>query len=223
MPKMKFFSEIVEDVSVIEEDFNGMKYTYITGPFLVAGTKNRNNRIYPIDVMEPEVSRYIKESVTPKRAFGELGHPSTPSINLDRVSHLITEIKRDGNVFLGKAKILDTPNGNIARVLAKEGCVGVSSRAVATLEEQNGVHIVQNDFKIATAADIVADPSAPDAFVKVIMEGIDFVYETGDKNLIKVVENTKSQINSAIYSRELADKRKSILLEFVEKLGRTMV
>jgi len=176
---MKLFTELVEDVQyVTEATENGKKQHFIEGIFLQAEIKNRNGRVYPIDVLENEVKRYMRETVEKNRAYGELGHPSGPSINLDRVSHIITELKKDGKNFIGKAKITETPMGNIARGLLESGAnLGVSSRAMGSLKESNGVMVVQGDLKLSTAADIVADPSAPDAFVKGIMEGVEWIYD----------------------------------------------
>jgi hypothetical protein len=176
---MKLFTELVENVELITEaDENGKKQLFIEGVFLQANIKNRNGRIYPMSVMEREVSRYNEEVIGKNRAFGELGHPSGPTINLDRVSHIITELKKDGNNFIGKARITETPMGQIARgIMESGGQLGVSSRAMGSLKENNGVMVVQDDLKISTAADIVADPSAPDAFVKGIMEGVEWVFD----------------------------------------------
>jgi hypothetical protein len=177
---MKLIREEVEQVQYITEaKENGEKQCYIEGVFLQANRKNRNGRIYPIDVMEKEVNRYMREVVENNRAYGELGHPQGPSINLDRVSHMITSLKRDGDNFVGKAKLTNTPMGNIARGLIESGAnLGVSSRGMGTLKPtKDGIMEVQNDFHLATAADIVADPSAPDAFVKGIMEGVEWIYD----------------------------------------------
>lgn len=175
---MKLFTELVEDVQYITETKeNGKKDYFIEGIFLQADIKNRNGRVYPVDVLENEVRRYVRETVEKNRAYGELGHPSGPSINLDRVSHIITELRKDGANFIGKAKLTETPMGNIARGLLESGAnLGVSSRALGSLKEERGVMVVQNDLKLSTAADIVADPSAPDAFVKGIMEDVEWVY-----------------------------------------------
>lgn len=202
---MKLFTELVEEVEILsEQDENGKKQLYIEGIFLQANLKNRNGRIYPMEVMENEVNRYMAETVSKNRAFGELGHPSGPTINLDRVSHIITELKRDGNNFIGKARITETPMGQIARgIMESGGQLGVSSRAMGSLKEQNGTMVVQNDLKISTAADIVADPSAPDAFVKGIMEGVEWVFdpikgtwfEEKAENIVKEIHKmSKSQL-----------------------------
>jgi hypothetical protein len=177
---MKLIRETVEEVQVITESKNGVKTLFITGPFLVAEKANKNGRIYRSETLAKEVGRYNEEYVTKGRAFGELGHPDTPSINLDRVSHLITNLKQEGNIWVGKAKILETPMGKIAKSLMEGGaCLGVSSRGMGSLKEVNGVNVVQDDYYLATAADIVADPSAPGAFVQGIMEGKEWVWDNG--------------------------------------------
>ena len=177
---MKLITETVEEVKMITEEKNGVKSLYIQGPFLVAETKNRNGRVYPVGTLAKEVNRYNEEYVVKNRAFGELGHPDTPSINLDRVSHLITSLKQEGNQWIGKAKILETPMGKIARSLMEGGAtLGVSSRGMGSLKNENGVNVVQDDYYLATAADIVADPSAPGAFVQGIMEGKEWVWDNG--------------------------------------------
>lgn len=177
---MKLIKELNEDLQYIVEvnEETGKKNLYIEGVFLQSNLQNRNGRVYPREIMQREVDRYMKEQVATKRAYGELGHPEGPSINLDRVSHMITSLKEDGNNWIGKAKILDTPMGNIAQSLIKEGAgLGVSSRGLGSLKENSeGINEVQDDFMLATAADIVADPSAPDAYVAGIMEGRDWVW-----------------------------------------------
>jgi len=177
---MKLITELFENMEYITEaKENGEKEHYIHGIFLQANRKNRNGRIYPLHIMENEVNRYMKDIVKNNRAYGELGHPQGPAINLDRVSHIITELRRDGDNFIGKAKLTDTPMGNIAKGLLKSGAnLGVSSRGMGSLKPtKDGIMEVQDDFHLATAADIVADPSAPDAFVKGIMEGVEWVYD----------------------------------------------
>ena len=177
---MKLIKEIYETVNYLVEDANGNKSLHIEGPFLVAEKKNRNGRLYEAATLRKEVDRYTEEYINKHRAFGELGHPETPSINLDRVSHMITSLKEDGNVWIGKAKILDTPMGAIARNLIEGGAqLGVSSRGMGSLKNVNGVNVVQPDFYLATAADIVADPSAPGAFVQGIMEGKEWMLVDG--------------------------------------------
>jgi hypothetical protein len=177
---MKLITETVEEVKMITEEKNGVKSLFIQGPFLVAEMKNKNGRMYKADTLKKEVDRYNEEYVTKNRAFGELGHPESPTINLDRVSHLITSLKQEGNQWVGKAKILETPMGKIARSLMEGGAqLGVSSRGMGSLKEVNGVNVVQDDYYLATAADIVADPSAPGAFVQGIMEGREWVWDNG--------------------------------------------
>lgn len=188
---MKLISEIVEQVQVITEEKT--KDLYIEGVFLQSELANRNNRIYPKSVMEKEVARYMKEYVDSKRAFGELGHPEGPTINLDRVSHIITSLKEDGNNYVGRAKILNTPMGNIVRGLIEGGAqLGVSSRGMGTLKERDGgINEVQSDFYLATAADIVADPSAPDAFVQGIMENKEWMFVNGSWTYQNIDETKK--------------------------------
>ena len=178
---MKLITEVNDNVRYITEEKDGKKSLFIEGVFLQSNLKNRNGRMYPAEIMEKEVQRYMTEAVENKRAFGELGHPDGPSINLDRVSHIVTELYRDGDNWMGKAKITDTPMGNIARGLIESGGqLGVSSRGLGTLKEnRDGVQIVQDDFHLATAADIVADPSAPDAFVRGIIENKEWVIVDG--------------------------------------------
>ena len=177
---MKLIKEITETVSYLVEEADGKKSLHIEGPFLVAEKKNRNGRLYEYNTMKKEVARYTEEYINKPRAFGELGHPESPSINLDRVSHMITSLREDGNTWIGKAKILDTPMGNIARSLIEGGAqLGVSSRGMGSLKNVNGVNVVQPDFYLATAADIVADPSAPGAFVQGIMEGKEWMLVNG--------------------------------------------
>jgi hypothetical protein len=177
---MKLITETIEAVKVITEEKNGIKSLFIEGPFLVAEQKNRNGRLYKEETMKKEVDRYMTEYVGKNRAFGELGHPDSPTINLDRVSHLITNLRQEGSTWIGKAKILETPMGKIAKSLLEGGAtLGVSSRGMGSLKEVNGVNVVQDDFYLATAADIVADPSAPGAFVQGIMEGKEWVWDNG--------------------------------------------
>jgi hypothetical protein len=169
---MKLIKELVESVSYLVEETDGKKTMFIEGPFLVYDQKNRNGRLYEKHVLHKEVNRYMEDYVNKNRAFGELGHPETPTINLERVSHLITHLHDNGQHWVGRAKILETPMGNIAKNLIDGGAqLGVSSRGMGSLVNKNGVNVVQPDFHLATAADIVADPSAPGAFVQGIMEG----------------------------------------------------
>lgn len=203
---MKLITEEIETVEIITEATeSGGKTLYISGPFLQAEVVNRNGRKYPGHVMDREVNRYIKEAVSKGRAVGELGHPNGPQINLDRISHKIVELRKEGNNYIGKAKILNTPAGQIARGLIEDGVqLGVSSRGMGSLKPRNGINEVQDDFYLATAADIVHDPSAPDAFVNGIMEGVEWVWDNG---LLKAqqLESYKAQVNKASSS---VDKKK---------------
>lgn len=177
---MKLITENIEDINVLVEETAGKKHLYIEGVFLQSEVKNRNGRIYPFNILNREVQRYTEQYVKTGRALGELGHPDGPSVNLDRVSHKIVELRSQGSDFYGKARILETPMGNIAKSLLEEGVkLGVSSRGMGSLEEKNGTNYVRDDFMLATAADIVADPSAPDAFVNGIMEGKEWIWENG--------------------------------------------
>ena len=177
---MKLIKELNEEVEYITEDNEGKKNHYIQGVFLQSEITNRNGRMYPKSVLDREVKNYSEKYIRTNRALGELGHPEGPTVNLDRVSHKITELKEDGNNFVGKAKLLDTPMGNIAKNLLGEGVkLVVSSRGMGTLKRENGASVVGEDFMLATAADIVSDPSAPDAFVEGIMEGKEWVWENG--------------------------------------------
>ena len=181
MDTVKLISEAVEEVEYItEEKENGGKNYKIRGIFMQADIKNRNGRIYPMEVLEEEVKKYNKNFIEQKRAFGELGHPDGPTVNLERVSHMITSLKPDGKNFIGEAKIMDTPMGKIVKNLMDEGAkLGVSSRGMGSLRQKGGANVVSDDFYLATAADIVADPSAPNAFVEGIMEGKEWVWNNG--------------------------------------------
>jgi len=172
--------EITQAVKMLVEDREGKRNYFLEGVFLQSEMLNKNNRIYPKQILEREVARYMKEYVLPKRAFGELGHPDTPTVNLDRVSHMITELKADGNNFVGRAKIMDTPMGRIVKNFMDEGAtLGVSSRGMGSLKPIKEAQMVQDDYYLATAADIVADPSAPDAFVRGIMENKEWMWNNG--------------------------------------------
>jgi hypothetical protein len=209
---MKLITEEIESIEIITEESGGKKTLYISGPFLQAEVTNRNGRCYPFSILEREVKRYNDTFIKNGRALGELGHPDGPSVNLDRVSHMITSLYAEGNTFVGKAKILDTPMGNIAKSLLDEGVMlGVSSRGVGSLIEKNGVRYVSDDFMLATAADIVADPSAPDAFVQGIMEGKEWVWEGGVLKE-RVAENARKQIEYYSKNRKLSEQRKLSLL-----------
>lgn len=196
---MKLITETVENVEyLVEATEDGKKSLYIQGPFLVYDRPNRNGRMYPKQILEREVQRYNKEYVETKRALGELGHPDTPTINLERVSHVITELSDSGDCYIGKAKILETPYGNIVKNFIDSGVsIGVSSRGMGSLKPTNeGINLVQDDFKLATAADIVADPSAPGAFVNGIMENKEWLFVEG--RFVEVdIDNVKKQIRQA--------------------------
>lgn len=211
---MKLIIEHTEQVEFLTEAKDGKEYSYIKGVFLQGDIKNRNGRVYPMGVLEREVSNYTESYIKKDRALGELGHPDGPTINLDRVSHKIVELYRDGNNFIGKAKLLETPMGNIAKNLLREGVqLGVSSRGVGSLHQKEGANYVRDDFMLTTAADIVADPSAPDAFVQGIMEGKEWVWNNG---LLKEVEisQIKEQLDNAPNSKILSE----VSLKAFEKL-----
>lgn len=209
---MKLITEEIESVQIITEaKEGGGKDLYITGPFLQAEVVNRNGRKYPGHVMEREVARYMKEAVVKGRAVGELGHPNGPQINLDRISHKIVDLRKEGNNYIGKAKILNTPAGQIARGLIEDGVqLGVSSRGMGSLKPRNGINEVQDDFYLATAADIVHDPSAPDAFVNGIMEGVEWVWDNG---LLRAqqLESYRAQVNKAASSVDRKKLEETIL------------
>ena len=181
MNTVKLFSEAVEEVEYIcEEKKDGNKNYKIRGIFMQADVKNRNGRVYPMEILQKEVAKYNKNFIQEKRAFGELGHPDGPTVNLERVSHMITSLTPDGKNFVGEAKIMSTPMGEIVKNLMNEGAkLGVSSRGMGSLDQKNGANYVRDDFYLATAADIVADPSAPNAFVEGIMEGKEWVWNNG--------------------------------------------
>ena len=214
---MKLITEQIEEVKFLTEDNNGTKSHYIQGVFLQGEIKNRNGRVYPIDILEREVGRYTEQNISKNRALGELGHPEGPTVNLDRASHKIESLVREGNNYIGKAKILDTPMGQIAKSLLGEGVsLGVSSRGVGSLREMGGANYVRDDYQLATAADIVADPSAPDAFVDGIMEGKEWVWDNG---LLKEqeVSQIKKQIDSAtLYN--LQERKVSAFEQFLKGL-----
>jgi len=217
---MKLISEF-NDYSVspiiVEENEKGQKEYFIEGIFMQSEIKNRNGRIYPKEVMEKEVKRYVKEFVEKDRAFGELGHPDGPTINLDKVSHLITKLEEDGNNYVGRAKILSTPNGQIVRNLIDDGAkLGVSSRGLGSLEQKGGSQYVKDDFQLATAGDIVADPSAPEAFVNGIMEGTEWVYENGLLTA-RQVDEMQTEIRNA-KSNKLEEVKLNQWKRFVENL-----
>lgn len=215
---MKLFTERVEDVKVLqEENDQGEKSFFIEGIFMQGDIKNRNGRMYPAEVLVNETARYNKEMVLKNRAFGELGHPSGPTINLERVSHKIISLKPDGSNIIGKAKIMETPYGTIVKNLMKEDCeLAVSSRGMGSLKEKNGTMQVQGDFHLATAADIVADPSAPDAFVKGIMEGVEWINIDGSWKAQQVVEEILETGNRSI--KELNEQSLKLFDKFLKSL-----
>jgi hypothetical protein len=218
---MKLITELVENVQLVSEaKETGGKDYYIEGIFLQADIKNRNGRMYPVDILENEVSRYTREVINKNRAFGELGHPSGPSINLDRVSHIITELYRDGKNFMGKAKLSKTPMGEIARgIMESGGQLGVSSRAMGSLKEEKGVMVVQRDLRLSTAADIVADPSAPDAFVNGIMEGVEWLYDpVKDSWFEQKLHDTRNKIHKMSMS-QLEENRLAIMEDYITSLA----
>ena len=241
---MKLIREEIETANVLDEEKDGKKHMFIEGIFLQGNLKNRNGRFYPTEVLEKEVARYNESYVGKGRALGELGHPEGPTVNLDRVSHKIIDLHREGNNFVGKAKLLETPMGVIAKNLLDEGVsLGVSSRGMGSLRDTNeGYKVVGEDFMLATAADIVADPSAPDAFVNGIMEGVDWVWEAGllkarEAKLVVVestpepvavkepeevveqaIEKAKESINKTVDPLELEEKKLEIFQNFLSNL-----
>ena len=216
---MKLIREVVEDLKYLKEEKDGKTSLFIEGVFLQSDLKNRNGRVYPREIMQREVTRYVTESIDKKRAMGELGHPDGPTINLDRVSHMITSLREDGTNYIGKAKILDTPMGNIVKNLIDEGAsLGVSSRGLGTLKERNGINEVQDDFILSTAADIVADPSAPDAFVRGIMENKEWVLVEGawtEQDIDLAVQKIKKT-----NYRELEEAKMDVFSSFLVKLSK---
>lgn len=214
---MKLITENIEDIQILTEEKDGKKNLYIEGVFLQSEIKNRNGRVYPFKVLEKEVNRYNEEYVKTGRALGELGHPDGPTVNLDRVSHRITSLRAEGNNFIGKAQILSTPMGKIASSLIGEGVkLGVSSRGMGSIFQKNGVNYVGEDFMLATAADIVADPSAPDAFVDGIMEGKEWVWDNG---ILKEQEINELKLQADKLAREQrAEINARVFESFLKKL-----
>lgn len=215
---MKLFCDINEEIQVLtEENEPGKKSYFIEGIFLMCDQKNRNGRVYTFEMMDKKVKEYNNSFVKQKRAFGELGHPEGPTINLERVSHMITDLYSDKKNFIGRAKIMDTPYGKIVKNLIDEGAkLGVSSRGIGSLEEKNGVNYVKDDYQLATAADIVADPSAPEAFVRGIMEGKEWVYESG-RLVEKDIEEIKKSIKTAS-SRKLEEAKIKAFEKFLRNI-----
>jgi len=214
---MKLISEEVTNAEYLVEETNGKKDYKIKGVFLQSNVKNRNGRVYPKEILEKEVNRYNKEFINKKRAFGELGHPDGPTVNLERVSHMVTKLYPDGNNFIGEAKIMDTPYGKIVKGFIDEGAqLGVSSRGMGSMIQRNGANYVKDDFYLATAADIVADPSAPDAFVEGIMENKEWVWDNGvlvEKN----IDAWKREIQEA-KQRKLDEVKLKVFGEFLKNL-----
>lgn len=226
--------EIVEDVQYIQEDIlneagetTGDKNYFIEGVIMQGDIKNRNGRVYPASTLMKEMTRYNKNYVEARRAYGELGHPAGPTINLDRVSHMFTELKQDGSNVIGRAKIMDTPMGKIVKSLIDEGAnLGISSRGMGSIKQnKNGVMEVQSDFMLATAGDIVADPSAPDAFVKGVMEGVDWIYDVASSSwtMANAFDQIEEEIKETarVSTKELEIKAAALFEKFVSSLSKT--
>ena len=216
---MKLIREEIETVDFIVEEHNGKKSMFIEGIFLQGDLKNRNGRMYPMETLRREVQRYSENHIQAGRALGELGHPDGPTVNLDRVSHKIVSLKENGSNFIGKAKILSTPMGKIAESLIGEGVkLGVSSRGIGSLKQtREGVNIVGDDFMLSTAADIVSDPSAPDAFVEGIMEGKNWVWDGGILREQQIAKTYK-QINTLVTQRQLDEQKVNLFNDFLNSL-----
>jgi hypothetical protein len=214
---MKLISEEVASAEYLIEEKNGKKEYKIKGVFLQSNIKNRNGRVYPREILVREVNRYTKEFINKNRAFGELGHPDGPTVNLERVCHMVKSLTPDGDNFIGEAKIMDTPYGKIVKGLIDEGAqLGVSSRGMGSIMNRNGVNYVKDDFYLATAADIVADPSAPDAFVEGIMESREWVWDNGVLKQVDI-ESWKKQIQEAKRA-VLEEKKLNVFKSFLTKL-----
>ena len=218
---MKLITELTEEVKYLVEEKEGKKHFYIEGIWMQGDLGNRNGRRYPVEVLEKEVKRYNEQYIAKNRAYGELGHPSGPSINLDRVSHMIKSLHREGNNFVGKAKIMDTPMGNIVKNLISEGAqLGVSSRGMGSIKEgKDGLMEVQDDFYLATAGDIVADPSAPDAFVQGIMEGVEWIWDNGILKAQKI-EEYKEQLNRGARQRISEETAINLFKQFFNEISK---
>ena len=214
---MKLISEQINNAEYLVEEKNGKKEYKIRGVFLQSEIKNRNGRVYPREILAREVNRYTKEFIDKNRAFGELGHPDGPTVNLERVCHMVKSLVADGKDFVGEAKIMDTPYGKIVKGLIDEGAqLGVSSRGMGSIIQRNGANYVKDDFYLATAADIVADPSAPDAFVEGIMESKEWVWDNG-KLVERDIEAWKQQIREA-KQRKLDEVKLNVFESFLKKL-----
>tara|TARA_Y100000022_G_scaffold45501_1_gene38124 strand:+ start:1426 stop:2076 length:651 start_codon:yes stop_codon:yes gene_type:complete len=216
---MKLITEEVHDVEILkeEDEKSGKKNYKLKGIFLQGDIKNRNGRIYPVEVLEKEVARYNKEFINENRGYGELGHPEGPTVNLERVSHMVTSLKRDGKNFIGEAKVMSTPMGNIvSNIMDDGGKLAVSSRGMGSLQQKNGANYVNKDFYLATAADIVADPSAPQAFVQGIMEGKEWIWNNGILKEVDVAE-IQEDIERGVRSRN-AKYQALAFAKFLKKL-----
>lgn len=217
---MKLITEISDSVKYITEDNKTGKNYMIEGIFLQGDIKNRNGRIYPSKILENEVDRYVKEYVSQNRAFGELGHPDNPQVNLDRVSHMIKSLKKEGSDYIGRAKIMDTPYGKIVKSLIDEGAkLGVSSRGVGTLSERDGANVVNDDFQLSTAADIVADPSAPSAFVRGIMENCEWVYVDGQGWIQKFIDTSRKNMRK-MSVKQIEEQKIKLFENFLDQLSK---
>ena len=216
---MKLIREEIESVNIITEEKDGKKHLYIEGIFLQGNIKNRNGRMYPLETLRREVGRYNENYVTAGRALGELGHPDGPTVNLDRVSHKIISLKENGSNFIGKAKILSTPMGKIAESLISEGVkLGVSSRGIGSLKPtREGFNVVGDDFMLSTAADLVSDPSAPDAFVEGIMEGKEWIWDGGILRE-RLAEQTKNKIDRLVDQGKLQEQKIKLFEDFLNSL-----
>lgn len=219
---MRLITELTEEVKYLVEEKEGKKHFYIEGIWMQGDIGNRNGRRYPVSVLEKEVNRYNEQYIAKNRAYGELGHPSGPSINLDRVSHMIKSLHREGNNFVGKAKIMDTPMGNIVKNLISEGAqLGVSSRGMGSIKEsKDGIMEVQSDFYLATAGDIVADPSAPDAFVQGIMEGVEWIWDNGILKAQKI-EEYKQELNRGARNKISEETAIKVFNQFFKDLSKS--
>lgn len=219
---MKLITELNEDIKYLVEEKEGKKHFFIEGIWMQGNIGNRNGRMYRTETLEKEVKRYNEQYVDKNRAYGELGHPSGPSINLDRVSHMIKSLRREGDNFIGRAKIMDTPMGNIVKNLISEGAqLGVSSRGMGSIKEnKDGIMEVQDDFYLATAGDIVADPSAPDAFVQGIMEGVDWVWDNG---ILKAqrIEQYKQELNRGARQKISEETAIKVFNQFFKDLSKS--
>lgn len=218
---MKLITELNEQVKYLVEEREGKKNVFIEGIIMQGERQNRNNRIYKIDVLEREMKRYNEEYVSKNRAYGELGHPSGPTINLERACIMFKNLRREDNNIVGKAKVLDTPMGNIVKGLINEGaCLGISSRGMGSIKEVNGVMEVQDDFYLATAGDIVADPSAPDAFVRGIMEGVEWMWDNGVLKAQRV-EQYKQAIEQGARKRISEETAINVFKQFLSDISKS--